>query len=323
MAIAVESSSTTTPAVLTRTDGYVSFDIAKPLNLAVGDFMLALILDDTVGGEIGATWASTGWTHYQYTKGATGINVGTAILYKTATAGDVAGSSFTFTVLAPNNRICGGGIMRISGAKNVNPIGASNVDNTKENDGDPTFANTITPPKADSLIIICANAVFNNNFTGGYAITTSNPVAWTEIWDAVSAAGDNYTMATAVALRPETTATGNSDVTGADATADWVGYQIAINPYEDPIAYTMVADTGYFTLTGKSTLISSIRRLVVAMGSFTLSGANIITSIRSLLKWANIAKNTATSENVDKNNASVTNTTKHNSITTNTEKSHG
>lgn len=66
------------------------------------------------------------------------------------------------------------------------------------------------------MLLMAVMAVQNGGAAAGYAIVTSNP-SWTEV---ANLHPGSQSLAVAYAVRPEATATGNSSVTGLDATAD-------------------------------------------------------------------------------------------------------
>lgn len=225
MAVAFQSVSVAGFSTITS-PAAIQVVITKPSGLAVGDLMIAQLVDDVVP----ASWSLTGWT--QLRQDANSTFVRSTILYKIATSGDVAASNFTFAAPNTGNCVVGGAMLRIDGQSSLaNPIWTSAFA-TVTNSANPSFANTITPTTGDSLLILIATARQSTNAIAGYAIATNNPT-WTERWDFNTSSVDTYSTSLATALRTQATATGNSSVTGGAATADWVGQILAIAPNKD------------------------------------------------------------------------------------------
>jgi hypothetical protein len=165
MAIVVESVSTNamgTGGVLT-----------KPTGLAVGDTMIA-ILASQAPADLAAPggWSTvTSLDTPTYTK--------SRVFSKTASAGDVAASNFTFT----GTDIKGGILYRISGAA----LSLINV-------------GTGTPPGAESLVIIWGIAGDNDGTStsfGGYAVTGGATPTFTERLDSSQSTGGSTSLGVA------------------------------------------------------------------------------------------------------------------------------
>jgi hypothetical protein len=174
----VESTATTNG----YTDLNTSITIAKPTGLAEGDLMVAQIVayDDTTSA--GNVSVPSGWTqivevsdsgprHYQN------------IMYKVATAGDVAASDFTFNT--SGNSFQQGGIIRISGYAS----GPTITDYEAQAQGGTTsgtsisYSSTIDPGVPGCLVLQFWTAWFlqGTRTLGSYSTTPSYSV--TELWD--------------------------------------------------------------------------------------------------------------------------------------------
>ena len=194
--------------------------ITKPTGLAVDDLMILHMSSVGDTGDPGTYgWTATGWTQVlSNADTSTSPKIVMDVWKKTADAGDVAASDFTFTHNENDVGWTNGAIYRISGAVTGNIQTASSLVRA---DTTPTYANTITQTYPDSLLLFLVTAVDNaaSGSVASYAITTDNPT-WTERYDsyADSAAfggagyGDGL-MAGATAMRTATTATGDATVT--------------------------------------------------------------------------------------------------------------
>lgn len=215
MAVAVQSSSSTAWA------SSATVVITKPTGVVVGDLLIAQI-GYTSDGTFTIT-PPAGWTTIQQTN--IGVEMAIEVFYKVATSTETAASDFTFT--CNNTTFVAGGMMRIDGQSATTPIWTS-AEGTVTNSAAPSFTNTITPAVANSLILMFPGAWDSNNSAiATYAIATSNP-SWTELWDLDTASNSGQSISAAWALRPQTTATGNSSCAGGDANTDWACIMVAI-----------------------------------------------------------------------------------------------
>lgn len=229
MAVAYESVATTT---FTGISGGVNLNITKPTGLAAGDYLIAhlSVVDNTSGGA-GTFNTPAGWTSGVNASRAanTNSNAHTRVFYKVADSSDAAAGSFNFTKDGTGANACGGALYRISGGSSIQ-IASDGVSDSAT----PSFSNTVTPTFASSLILFLvtgADASQASGTTSAYAITTSNPASWTEVYDfSCNLTSDRGVMAGAWASRPEVTATGNSTCTFSAHTQNFVGVQIIVNP---------------------------------------------------------------------------------------------
>lgn len=218
-------------SVQTSNSGTTSVVVTKPTSLAEGDYMVAHLASSNASATDLSAHTLSGWTSAATAQSNSGTASHRATcLYKVASAGDVAASDFTFTCDADAESSCGA-IYRFTGAGLVNGAGDDDATTT----ADHTFANTITPTFADSILLFLASCVNNGGTSfSTYAITTNNPT-WTERYDVTNtgAAGDgDTTMAGATGPRAEVTATGNSTVSSGVVT-DSVGLMVAVYPQKD------------------------------------------------------------------------------------------
>lgn len=272
MAIVVQSSSSTAWASAS------SVVITKPSGLIVGDLLVAIIPYGDGGITVSAP---AGWTTITAT---TSGSIAIAPFWKIATSTETAATDFTFTLTGGTPYVAGG-LLRIDGHSAGNPIWTS-AGGTTSNTSSPSFANTITPAIASSLLIMAATCENGTGTQSGYAIVTSNPT-WTEVFDFTIVVGQ-FSFALATATRTQTTATGNSSLSStAAATADWAGVMIAVTPSKD------------FSIADSTTLSDSTLSNITLLtnDSTTLSDSTDIDTNNIL----NLDKNSSTWLNQDKN----------------------
>lgn len=269
MAIGVQSIQTTAWASAS------SVVVTKPVSLAVNDLMIGHIVTlSTVSA------APSGWTlvQSQADGGTTSINY---VYYKIADSGDVAATDFTWGTAgtAPIT----GNIFRITGHDLVTPIGDS-AKQSASNSATPSFANTITPSaRGNSLIIMALSSNPNATDVTNYAIATSNPT-WTEAYDSISA---STSASAAYALRPQTTATGNSSAAGGDGTTDWSSIILAIT---ESITIN-ISDTQSTTETFFGSMDSRISDTVSLLDSLASTVSNVWTNVtKNISTWINQSK---------------------------------
>lgn len=268
MAVAFQSIATT------AYNADASLVITKPSGLAVGDLMLAVVQGENNAG----TGQPSGFTLLKDLQ-----NTGAAgrmwVSWKIATSGDVAATDFTFTKTASVN--LGGGILRIDGTHSTNPVerfGFANASATST----PTFASTVTPDKANSLILFCLSTVDDTqNTSSGYAIVTSDPT-WTERMDMFSAnigASGYMQVAVATATRPEVTATGDASCTMSASTNQLGNVMVVVRP--------QVIITASETSTTTDTLNKKPNKVILE----TTTTTDSLTTSKEK-DWDNQAKNT-------------------------------
>lgn len=204
--------------------------ITKPTGLTVGDLLfahLSVVQSDSGGGGFEN---KSGWTTLIGESKHTNLNstASTKVMYKTAEAADVAASDFTFQKDSTSADACGGALIRVAaGSAPYAQVGTDSDDTT------PEFTNTVTPTIASSLLLFLttvADATQASGTCSSYAVTTSNPT-WTEQYDfSANLFGCRGLMAGASAIRPETTATGDSTCTYSNHSQNSIGVIILVNP---------------------------------------------------------------------------------------------
>lgn len=189
MAVAYQSVQTTNYTVS------ASVIITKPVSLAVGDLMVALVSSPQTGSVL---TPPTGWTLLR-TDGTLPAN----IYWIIATATETAAVNFTWVT---NGTATGGFIMRFTGTHQTAPIDQSNGADTTT-----PSCNGITPSAANSYFVMFATGRNNAAIatTSGYAVATNDPT-WTEVVDTGASLTNKDNMAAAYGSRTQTTASGTA-----------------------------------------------------------------------------------------------------------------
>jgi len=219
MAIVIESQSSNTVA------NSSSITITKPSGVVSGNLMVMC-----GNFEINTTVTPpSGWT--QITNNVHSSNQFRLLsYYKIAGGSEPADYTWSWT----NGREATGLIMRISGFNATTPIQTSNSAESNTSVASKSFACTVTPTVADSLIIMLLGG--RNSIGGagwhwsGQAIATSNPT-WTELYDSSFGAG-YFEFSVSTAIRTQTSATGNASGTLSTSNAgNDMGQLIVVNPF--------------------------------------------------------------------------------------------
>ncbi|MFM2337788.1 MAG: hypothetical protein RL115_981 [Bacteroidota bacterium] len=207
----------------TATTASTTLTISKPTSLAVGDVMLANIVqsdnDGADGGDLSnatlAGWTLIAGNQTGVTGGGGGDEWWGTLLYKVATAADVAAADFSFNlsgsaddgsgaIMAFRNVDLTGGVT-VSGAPG-GPFNATPSALYQNVNSDQQFnANAITNANANAAIImfgVLANDVNLSNWN------TTTPGALTEIYDLAHNADLDMGSAAAWALKANTGSTG-------------------------------------------------------------------------------------------------------------------
>jgi len=277
-------------AVNVTTDSETAFGekstvtVTKPTGTVDDDLLIVAIYheDRTVNS------VPSGWGTVQ--TGSSG-DAAMTVYWKVA---DTEGASWNWGLDASANAAawCG----RITEYGTVTVIDTSAV-GTALNDPTPSFANTITPANANSLLLFIVGVggitTAGQDNTSAYAIVTSNPT-WTEESD-IDDSANLDSLGVASAIRPEVTATGNSSCTIGDGStesgADSVGVIIAIAPRTDvtvsPAVVDMTAAVQAPTVTGGANVSPAVIDLTATVVDPTVT--------TGLSKWINKAKSAASS----------------------------
>lgn len=206
--------------------------LTKPSGTTDGELLIAIISIATTSSTIDSV--PSGWT---LSETSTAVPTGVqyhAIYYKIASS-EPADWSFGFT---NSSTLCAGVVIRALFPNTASPFGSDSTA-TVTNDDTPSWANTVTPTLANSLLVMAITARQTDSGTSGYAIATDNPT-WTEVFDATNT---GTTFAVATAIRSATTATGNSSatLTGSSInTSDSVCTLSVFNPLPSVTTDTLV-----------------------------------------------------------------------------------
>lgn len=301
----------------TTSGGARTITITKPTGLTAGDYMVAMIM---VVDGIGTAEAVSGWT---LLGGTTSQSNKQIIVYgKTATAGDVAATNFTFLVISGNgdsNDYIAGTLIACSGTAPISQavfLGAGeDIDNSSATQ---VYTGPITPTVADSVLIMgsLASGVVTN--VSGYAIATDDPT-WTERHDTSVNDSNDYTLGIATAPRTAVTSTGDFQVTYGTGTPPSIGVLLAVIETQSvtasPAVVTMTATVQAPTVTAGANISTTVITMTVSVQAPTVTTA--------APDWANIDKSsTVTLANTDKSSASWVNPDKSSAPTwINTDKS--
>ena len=196
--------------------------IVKPVGLSVGDLMISHI--EWQNDNLVVT-PPADWTEIRID---TGSFQGAVLFWKIADQDDVDASNFTFT--GNDSRANIGAISAWTGHNPDTPI---NADNGQQN----SYSSEATSPEITPSVANCMICMFvgiSNDLTSdNYSIAISNPASWTEAYDLMTKEGTDCACAMGLALRPETSATGNgtADLSGSSTNQ---GQLVAIAPAEAP-----------------------------------------------------------------------------------------
>lgn len=217
----------------------IDLTIGKPTGLAAGDLMIAAIMNM----EDNTDYTLSGWTLLDEDEAPASHNM--SLLWKIATAGDVAASDFTFDNSSGGNHDQCGFIMRITGsgftgAANIKLSGITSV-------AAPNVSFTgVTPLGTNSLLILGAGFDATSSRTAsGYAVVNSNPT-WTERADVPHSGDNDGGICVATAIYAPNTPTGNASFT---VSGDGSAYCFLISVQENTSAAVSGA-TGTLTLSG-------------------------------------------------------------------------
>ena len=253
--------------------------VTKPSGLAVGDLMVAQIVGSSLS-------TPSGWTLIRSDNIAS--DPYSTLFYKFADSTDTAASNFSFALSGSSS--AAGGILRIDGVSQGRPIWAD-AGSTNQTDTDsPSFANTITPSIASSIIIIFGSTsqADTGNTVATYALATSSPT-FTEAWDTNNSNGTNVSkiMCCAYGTRTQTTATGNSSFVinaGGASNADSIGQIIAVTPTKD---FSQL-DTVSAVSTSSGSIVSTFLDTITTSDTVTTSKARLWTNlVRNIKTWTN------------------------------------
>lgn len=168
------------PVVRSQSSNTVNPDtsivLGKPSGLVVGDLLVAFVGAYVNGGGVVANGAPSGFSAVRQSSSAQSH---LSVYAKIADAGDVAASTFTFTVNTSSNIL--GALVRIDTFVPADPIASSELDETgSAADTEITYSTNIAPDTPESLVIVAFHAGSNNADSmtvSDYSITPTTPLS--------------------------------------------------------------------------------------------------------------------------------------------------
>lgn len=193
----------------------------KPSGLAVGDLMICqLVMVDGGAGDV-ATWVA-GWTLINKTRK---ISLYSELRYKFADAADVAASNISVISGFTLGGTSEAHLIRVAGASELGIVGnAADISNSAT----PSYAISVTPgaKNEDSLLMFFVAADnAGPSAISAYAIATSDPGGWTELYDETN----NKVASLGYVTRPQITATGNGSC-AISGGGNSVGQMVVVRP---------------------------------------------------------------------------------------------
>jgi hypothetical protein len=274
----------TVPTTSTGT-GTGTLTITKPSGLAVGDGMVAQIyafLNAASGGAVPSFNTPTGWTIVSTAQTDSTLNQGQCVFAKVADSADVAATNFTFTVTGSSGTpVTRGAIIRTSGNDTTSAFDQGNSGKTTATTA--LSSSGITPTRANSLLLILTG-IAGNIRVSGYAVATTNPSTWTELYDAGDATDS---LAAAYASRDVLTATGNATATAASSATAFVHVLNILPPPITTVSMTMSAMNPVIPLF----LTNTISMAMTALTPTFLTVASTWTNTtKAVTTWINTTK---------------------------------
>jgi hypothetical protein len=206
--------------------GSTSIAMTVPSGVASGD----LLVSSVNAGGTGAITAPAGWT--SIVSGAGTGHYGT-LHYRVATAADVAGASYTWTL--GSSRKATGGIISYVGV-DTSSVGTPSA--TANSSTTITF-NSVTPAVANSLVFLGGST-----FNGSSAVSLTPPGGvTTRLNFATSSGGSQMRSYSGDFIHPSATATGNKTGTIAPSSG-WGSAMVAFRPAAGTLAFDVAPDAG-------------------------------------------------------------------------------
>jgi hypothetical protein len=191
----------------TATNGGTSLTINKPTGLAVGDIMIANIAQSD-NNNISTDASRSGWTQFNSRSLVTNNTRGT-VLYRIATAADLLGANYTFTLDAGTNSSAGA-IIAFSGVDTSTPFDNTPLATINPRDNNNIRALSVTTVTANTAIVMLGQ-VGNNIRLIDNSWDTTSPGTLTELYDVGTNTGENSAVGGAWAIKATAGATGNGN----------------------------------------------------------------------------------------------------------------
>lgn len=271
MSVSAASFSTATDA----TAG--SFVITKPTGLEVDDLMVAFI-----SSENATAYSSTGWTVVTSVKPAS-VNQSLTCLSKTATAGDVAASNFTFTTDANDDSV--GIIYRLSSSTDT-PMFVTSFDEIGISASTSAVWPLVVVPAATSGILL-AGIKTQNATVSAYALSPTNP-SWTENIDTASGG----TLLASISATPTVTTTTTQLAATLSASQDSAAILIFVGEQFDASGTNalLTATPVFFAETAQVDTNATAGLLTTAPAFFPVTGRTADAAV----EWTDDEKGSAT-----------------------------
>jgi len=211
MAVAVTTKSSNTATSST------TVVVTKPVGLAVGDGMIAVVSSYSTFGASVAVDTPSGWVLVNTTATSMGSDNGSVSVFaRTAASGDVAASNFTFTSTSTSVNM-EAVILRATAVRtDVAILDVEDTDFT-DNSADPTFTISATPTQITELYVIGVFGATNETYATASApvINGTNP-SWTEQY------GGNMQVFTAPVTTTAEVTTADFTVSNSSGGTDWI-----------------------------------------------------------------------------------------------------
>lgn len=260
-------------AVGTNSD---TLTITKPTSLAVGDLMVAFVLN-----RGNAAWDTpTGWT----AKGTFSIsNNRGAVFVRVADSADVAASNFSFTFNGGGTSESAGWLMRLTGTFTD---GSNVVFNTSATDASPdtgdifVFSTSLTPNADSFLVIGCGSEATNASSTTSATATiaTSDP-GFTQRSFQGQPSGDDVVVVGFTATRTQSTDIGNTTI-DFDSTGNLsnggvivLAIQETVSTTQTPAVITATATVQAPTVSAGATVSPAVISAVASVQAPTVATA--------------------------------------------------
>lgn len=242
-----------------------------------------LLVIHVQAGTNGTTWSTpSGWTavgSQQY---------GARVFTKIATGSE--SGSVTVT--------CNSASRLIGRMWNVGPVDTAAPVNVNNGVGGSQTITTITPTVANTLwLFLVGNGGAESVSYSSYAMATSDPTPWTEVYDEQTTSSDPDAGIGGAysAIRPETTGTGNctfSTVSSSTASGFVLAIAMPPNVTVSPAVIELASSVQEPTVSGSSSVSPAVIELASSVQAPTVTTA--------ASKWHNQSKNTGTITNLPK-----------------------
>ncbi len=245
--------------------------ITAPTGIALGNLLIFSI--NQLGGNITNQSTPSGWTALFSNNSFAVVPRQMDSYWKIADAGDVATSTYNFTitgVAGPSDVLLS--MARITGTSGASPIAAAN-------------GGTTVTPTQNQLLIILGLASTSGSSTVVYAIANSNPT-WSAGYLVQNGAGENFNLG--YASRTSITATGSASTTYTPGENAQLKQFIVI----DAPVFANLTETVTTTETNVGiSIIITLREVITLVESLTKTVQTVWTNtVKHVSSWINGTK---------------------------------